>query len=70
MNDSTTMSSIAFVGATTGMCIYNTQLSQFLGQPSTSSSTEVIDIVTMDETNDVQMALAPIHELVDLANMD
>lgn len=73
MNDLTTMSSIVFVGATAGMCIDNTQLPQFLGQPSTSSSAEIIDLIDMDnkdETDDVPMALAPIPELLILLDME
>ncbi|KAI5020347.1 hypothetical protein ZWY2020_045235 [Hordeum vulgare] len=60
-------SSIAFAGTTEDLCFDNNQQSQFLGQPSTHSSPEIIDLTEMggmDETDGVPMeALTP--ELVD-----
>ena len=66
-------SSIAFAGTTTDTCFVNNPQSQFLGQPSTCSSHEIIDLTEtddMDETDDVPMELGPISELVDLTYMD
>ncbi|KAE8790772.1 CTD small phosphatase-like protein 2 [Hordeum vulgare] len=61
--------SFAFAGTTADMCFDNNQKSQFLGQPSTCSSLEIIDLTEMDETQ-VPMELTPIAELVDLTGVD
>ncbi|XP_044449916.1 CTD small phosphatase-like protein 2 [Triticum aestivum] len=66
-------SSIAFAGTTADMCFVKNPQSQFLGQPSTCSSPEIIDLTQiddMDETDDVPMELAPIPELDALTDMD
>ncbi|KAI5020354.1 hypothetical protein ZWY2020_045242 [Hordeum vulgare] len=61
--------SFAFAGTNADMCFDNNQKFQFLGQPSTCSSPEIIDLTEMDETH-VPMELTPIAELVDLTGID